>query len=372
MLNLPIMKRIVHIISRFDVGGAESVAVNIAKSKNEEFEYHIVEVMRGRSIFTKTFLNNLKQEGIIYHRSPLPVLISFHYLFEKITALMFPLWFIFVFLRVKPTVIHCHTEMPDLAVWAFYRLFLRQRKSYKIVRTIHSSILWSGMDRLEPKVERFFQNKATNISISEGVLSSYNEHYGSLTRVINNGVSFVKDKPYEHLIPGKTNILFAGRFEKEKGIDCLVEIVKALKDDQRYHFHIYGAGSLQSEIDDISTLDNVTVGPPIYGIAAYMSSFDYLLMPSEFEGLGLLSVEASLQGLPVIVSGCKGLDETIPADWPLVAHNNRPAEYLNILNNVVPTFDRNKYVAKAEAFATQHFSVERMQKAYEQVYSSLL
>ena len=37
-------KRVFHIVSHFDVGGAERVAVNIAKSQTEGFEYHVVEL----------------------------------------------------------------------------------------------------------------------------------------------------------------------------------------------------------------------------------------------------------------------------------------------------------------------------------------
>ena len=36
------MKRVFHIISKFDLGGAERVAANIAKSGNDDFEYHVV------------------------------------------------------------------------------------------------------------------------------------------------------------------------------------------------------------------------------------------------------------------------------------------------------------------------------------------
>ena len=37
--------RIFHIITHFDIGGAERVAVNIAKSQTTGMEYHLVEVV---------------------------------------------------------------------------------------------------------------------------------------------------------------------------------------------------------------------------------------------------------------------------------------------------------------------------------------
>ena len=53
------MKKVFHIISHFDVGGAERVAVNIAKSKTADMEYHVVELVRARSLFTRVFIREL-------------------------------------------------------------------------------------------------------------------------------------------------------------------------------------------------------------------------------------------------------------------------------------------------------------------------
>lgn len=44
--------KVFHIISHFDLGGAERIAINIAKSSNKKFEYHIVEVVRSHGYFT--------------------------------------------------------------------------------------------------------------------------------------------------------------------------------------------------------------------------------------------------------------------------------------------------------------------------------
>ena len=39
--------RIFHIITHFEIGGAERVSVNIAKSQTTRMQYHILEVVRG-------------------------------------------------------------------------------------------------------------------------------------------------------------------------------------------------------------------------------------------------------------------------------------------------------------------------------------
>ena len=56
--------RIFHIITHFDIGGAERVAVNIAKSQTTGMEYHLVEVVRGNGEFSQAFIKGLHDCGI--------------------------------------------------------------------------------------------------------------------------------------------------------------------------------------------------------------------------------------------------------------------------------------------------------------------
>ena len=64
------MLKVFHIISHFEVGGAERVAINIAKSKTPDIQYHLVEVVRGNSEFSVSLKKELKKDNIIYHCSP--------------------------------------------------------------------------------------------------------------------------------------------------------------------------------------------------------------------------------------------------------------------------------------------------------------
>lgn len=177
------MKRIFHIISHFDMGGAERVALNIALSENPDFEYHIVEVVRGRSPFTRQFIGEMKAAHIAFHRSPVPA-VPFHYLFEKTAALLFPLWFVFLFLKYRPTVVHCHSEIPEWAVYRFFHLFPRLARHCRVVRTIHNTSLWHGMQKTGSKVEAWLQSKNANIAISTSVLDTYQKAYHALPPIL--------------------------------------------------------------------------------------------------------------------------------------------------------------------------------------------
>ena len=413
--------RTFHLITHFSLGGAERVAANIAESQTHGMEYHVVEIMRGRTAYTPKFIAELERAGVHCHRSWMPD-VSFHFLFERIAALLFPLRMLYIMLRWHPDVIHTHTETPDLALYVFSRMFPRMLRRVKIVRTIHNTRLWTGLPRTAQWVEAFFKSNNANIAISDSVRDSYAERFGEVPPIINNGVAEVEQKDYfntstpqgvhlsqvhqQHLntstfntqhstnlntstfntqhstnlntsTPQHLNILFAGRLEPQKGVVVLCEVLKMLAGDARYHFIIAGDGSQRTLVEqtlaDIASSGkplNAQLVPPIFGLAGYMQSFDYLFMPSEFEGLSMLSMEASLNRLPVIANACPGLADTLPADWALLAHNNSLNDYRRIFNELLPTADHDALTQRAYDFAKDRFSVRTMQERYEARYKA--
>ena len=361
--------RIFHVIAHFDLGGAERVAASIAKSKTIGMDYHIVELMRGKSQFSDDFIKELSDAGIHCHRAWMPD-IRFHFLFERVAALFFPLRFLYIWLRWHPDVVHCHTESTDMSVVFAMKLFPFIARRCKVVRTIHNNVLWTGQPKIGNICERFFISHKSNIAISQSVRLSYMKRFGEDAPIIYNGVAKPNTKTYPHIVAGKINVIFAGRFEMQKGISTLVEVLQAMGDDERYHFHIFGDGSLAELIH--SRLDgqkNVSINPPLFSLSSYLSSFDYMFMPSEFEGLSIVAIEASMSALPNIINDCPGLGETLPEDWPLKVENNNVDAYLNIFNVILPSMSREVLGAKAMAYAEDNFSLISMQRNYEKVYS---
>ena len=359
--------RVFHIISHFDLGGAEQVAANIAKSSTGGVEYHMIEVMRGHTPFTRSLIDELQASGIRLHRSFMPD-VRFHFLFERLGALCFPFWFLFLYLKWRPDVLHCHTETADMAVCAFARLFPWLRK-YKIVRTVHNTMLWTGVKRLGDHIERFMQRNGCNVAISPSVKDAYGQNYGTFPPVIMNGVEPVEQRRYPHLHPDRLNILFAGRLEPQKGIESLLETIRRMKGDGRFFFHLIGDGTLRQEVERVvDDADNAVLVPPVFGLPAFMGSFDALFMPSEFEGLELLAVEAAMAGLPVVANRCSGLSDALPSDWPFWVTGNDVSAYVHIFRKTLPVADRSALTAWAREYVMKRFSVRNMQLEYEKIY----
>lgn len=361
--------RVFHFISHFDMGGAERVAASIAQSASPDMEYHIVEMMRGHSRFSEEFITELKTSGIHCHRGWMPD-IHFHFLLERITALLFPLWFLPTYLRWRPDVIHAHTELPDLCLTAFCQCFPWLTRHCRIVRTIHNTRLWTGQKRVGRHVERFYQQRKANIAISQSVLQCYEREYQESPPIIYNGVGETAiHKEYDDLKTGKVNVIFAGRMEPQKGIDILMAVVSRLANDDRYHFHIFGDGTLREKVmAGLGPLPNTSIHGPLPHLPAYLPSFDYMLMPSEFEGLSIVAIEASMAGLPNIINSCLGLEETLPSTWPLKVKDNDVEAYIRLFKEVLPHADRQQLGSEAHEYARRNFSLTTMRQRYERFY----
>ena len=120
-----------HIVTNFDLGGSERVAINIAKSKNDIIKYHIIEVCQGNSSFSKELIKEIESENIRVHKS----LVKNH----KLGIVIFPFKLFILALKYNPKVIHSHAEIADLSTYIFHTLFQFFFPQIKYVRTIHST-----------------------------------------------------------------------------------------------------------------------------------------------------------------------------------------------------------------------------------------
>ena len=114
---------------------------------------------------------------------------------------------------------------------------------------------------------------------------------------------------------------FCGRLVKDKGIEELVEAFKKLKDyypKKPLKLLIIGGSEVRDSLDSetLYYLKNsnevVYTGIiPFEDIQKYYLLMNVLVLPSHREGFGMVAVEASAMGIPVVVSNYTGCAETI-------------------------------------------------------------
>ena len=117
---------------------------------------------------------------------------------------------------------------------------------------------------------------------------------------------------------GALRVLYVGRFDvHQKGLDWLCARLRVRREEWlgRMHFTFKGQGPFGAELaqlrDEIGG-GHVAVSP--WGeVARAMAAADVLLLPSRYEGLPLVALEAAHYGLPVVASRQAGVSDLVPA-----------------------------------------------------------
>lgn len=371
------MIKVFQLIRSIHLGGAEIVAFNLSeycKVDNTDFEFVIIELHKSTDEYSIDKKNELKAKNIAY--------VSLGPGYKMISLLLGHFSLAYQILKQKPDIIHSHTDLPDLVLSNTKKLFsLLHLKFPRIVRTIHNTALWPTHNILGRYVEKAFQDDyivgVSNQSLIayEALRLKYQLKVSDCKSVIYNGCKVpVFNKHQFKINPDKINIAFCGRFEEQKGIDVLLQRIKTVnsKYPDRFLFHIIGSGTYQNEVLKMATT-NVLIYDAVPNISDKLYDFDYLIMPSRFEGLGLISIEASFSKVPVIASSVKAILETLPPEWPLQFQLEDEIELLTIFENILnDKYDIVKLKNLAYAYVASKFSMEAMTLAYSSLYVKVI
>lgn len=174
----------------------------------------------------------------------------------------------------------------------------------------------------------------------------------------------------DHWPINTTRLLFVGRLDKQKGADLLPEIARLLGSE----FFLVVAGSKVIETDSDS--GDAPANMKYLGwrdsssIQSLYNSAEILLVPSRWEGFGLVALEAMRAGVCVICSNCGGLPEMVlNGQTGLVVEKLQPKNFADAIRSL----DKNCIVMMGnagQARFTKLFSIERLEEEIHAAYST--
>ncbi len=145
-------------------------------------------------------------------------------------------------------------------------------------------------------------------------------------------------------------ITHIGRFEKEKNHKFLIEVFKrAYKEDKNILLMLVGNGSLMSEIQDLIKDSNFSNAVLFLNnrndINELLQASDLFILPSLYEGLPIVSIEAQAAGLKCIFADTITKEADISGNCKFLSLNTNPLIWANeILSNKI--YDRCKMEEK--------------------------
>lgn len=363
--------RILHVVTRLGLGGAERVAETLASgsvARGDEAALLTIVGTRDHAIAGRMRANlaaggvELVDGGAVVN--------------AKVAVVGGARRLALTVERLRPDVVHLHTEIPEFA-WALASSWSRRVRVTPVVRTIHNTRLWDGW----PRAGRFAERRLLAAALAavshaaQGAFEDWRARSGlpaADSIVIYNGVELAELPLGPRQLDGPPHLLFAARFEPQKGIDTLLDsIARLTPEDPPFMLSIHGAGSLEGMAAEAVRRrpDRLVFGPPLADLRSQLASFDAVVMPSRFEGLGLLAVEALCSGVPVLATDAPGLAEVLPADYPGRSPAGDAAAFAEVIRDYLRSPGRWQDEARrAQPGARARFAVERMIATYAGLY----
>lgn len=314
--------RVLHVVTHLDMGGAEGVAMGLIDTLRPDIDFALFAVLRDAE------LNAVGRDlAARLERWRVPYAFGVGGGFKSGGVILAALALVRMAKRFRADVVHLHTEIPELTFAVACALSRRARRM-PLLRTVHNCTLWIDWHAIGRGVTSRLAH-GTAVAVSRAAADADAAIATARPRpragVIYNGVEapprVAADAPPS---PGPFRLLFAGRLVDQKGADLLPAILAAAHGQvggQAVDVTIAGTGVMHDAVAQglAGGLDGWTVRivPPIERLPERLREYDGVLVPSRFEGFGLLPVEALMAGVPVVTTDAPGLDEVIPAEYPL-------------------------------------------------------
>ncbi len=316
-----------------------------------------------------------------YRRFPIPKTNYLNNLF-CVLKIFDNIWFFKAFdlilsLGFRPDIIHVHHYDAGIPC-----IFIGKTQHIPVVITEHSSTFPRRMlSRLEIiKAKLIFRNAALVFPVSYALQKGI-EDYGirGNFEVVPNAVDtsvFYSPAPPKRISNPK-KILFVGLLVPVKGISILFQALAQLRqrrDD--WQLDIVGDGPFREEDERLA--DSLGLAPKVtfHGlktkgeVAGFMREADLLVLPSIWENLPCVVIEAMASGLPIVSTLTGGIAEIVNSGGGILVPPANPGELSNAIALVLQRIDEFDRVAICQK--AQEYSLERVGASLHSLYERCL
>lgn len=287
--------------------------------------------------------------------------------------------FTFKLITGKYDIIHAHPS-ENFGFFRYLPYFIIGKLfGKKIIFHIHGGrfdIFFSNLTRFTRKIIISILNSCDAvICLSESWKIYFNKIGVMNTHVVNNTVHILQNNPYSE---SSRIITFIGFIEEKKGIFDLVNAFGQLGTNSNCFLEICGTGQdklLTELISDLKLVDSIQINGWVDADKKddILKRTGIFVLPSYFEGLPMVLLEAMAHGIPIISTPVGGIPELVEnnINGHLISPGNieQIAESINLLIN-------NRIIRKKMSINNfnkikNYFSMENTMQKLEALYSKI-
>ena len=339
-----------------DIGGAERIVYQLSSDLKDEFDSVHVASTGG------LWESELAAKGIQHHKildidskNPLTVL-------KLLTSIRQ------IIKKNDISIVHTHHRMA-----AFY---------IRLLKFVHPKLIhvYTAHNVFKDKLPlyRFALTNAKSVAVGEAVNKNLREDVGITdSRVIYNGVVLKEtdDQVDEIISYGGIKLGCIARLSEQKGLTYLLDAMSLLtvKDIRLF---IVGDGELRNELEnkvkELDLQDSVTFLGYRKDIAECINSFDFCVLPSVFEGFGLVAIEAFMNGKTIVATDIPGLNEVATKENGILVPAKDPVALASAIDKLATDATlRQKLASQAKKDYENRFSYPMFLENYRALYREI-
>ncbi|MGB8467490.1 MAG: glycosyltransferase [Candidatus Babeliales bacterium] len=361
-------KKIVHVISSLKRGGAESLLIDLINAL-PHYEHVVIYFHDGfnRKRLDSMGIRSYRVAGLISNFDPLFCLRFYRLLFT-----------------LKPDVIHASLWAANFLTRIYAALF-----RVPCVQVIHLGVNCDGAVRnMLDKISFFMAQEV--VAVSDGVYQSLAEKkfFGARqVQVISNGVNCAHIRA-EAQRAAITRAQLAidesyfvigsvGRLIPRKNYQFLLHVFAALiKKNPKMHLVIVGFGPEECALKLLADRLGIAEAVSFVGeqtAFGYFPLFDCFVLPSLQEGMSIALLEAFCFALPCVITHEDNAHEVIVSGLNGILVSAQQEQLCNALQMLIDDpLLRNALGVQAYKTVIEQFSIERMARSYDALFSKKL
>ena len=327
------MKKIVFGITDLEIGGAEKVLVDIVNRLKDEYEITIF------TIYGKGTLETSVNPNINIISITNKSFSCIHPFKKKLYSLLFSFDFLLKFAYEKHIKDKFDTEVAFLE-GPITSLFAVKNKDVRKIAWVHTNLSKHVTNPIrKAQYQKDYQSYEQVIFCSSDALNGFEKTYKvNNTRVVYNyldTINIIKKsvEPITEVFDEYTpNFVSVCRLVKPKALDRLIRVSKRLKDKNLHHrIYIVGEGEERNNLEELIKLNNLQDTFILLGQRdnpyPYMKAANYFLLTSEYEGYGMVLVEAMMLNKDIMITNTGATEAVNGYGHSLVVENNEDAIY---------------------------------------------
>ena len=355
---------ILHVITTIDLGGAEKQLLTLAACQSEA---------------------GLDVE-IIFLKDKPTLLQEFLELGIKVDLNFAQLGFLKQCLKLKRRqfqencVVHAHLPRAEL-------LCALTLKPKRFIVTRHNSEAF--FPKVPAKLSKFLsrfvlKRSFASISISNAV-ANYLKTSGEMSSTQNSHVIYygikntsVSPRRNPKVVSGRIQVGTISRLVPQKNIPLLLCALKELnsQESSKFNLSIVGSGPLKAELQllsaDLGIEKMVIWKGQLQEVLPFYLSLDVFVLSSDYEGFGLVLLEAMSQGVPVVARRISAIPEVMGETHPGLVDSINPVDLALKIKTLISDQVALRACLQYQAQRLKEFSIEKSQVDHERLYISLL